>query len=218
MEVLLAAATALLVLGLAYGLFHLSTLASLRRGKIVEGRLAAATALEDLAAEMVCGVNVERQGELRSFELEGGGNSGTDECRVSFCFLAAQEGKKTKDPWEDLRWSEIVCKRYRLEPAAGGRWNLVCEQQPYWGDGGVSTGIVLRGVRDFRVRVLQRGEWLSHWPPAGSADGWPQAVRLRLESGEGESLTTQVFIPVANEVGGGDERKDVPADGRGPKS
>jgi type II secretory pathway component PulJ len=189
-ELLLAIAIALLVIGVVYSMYHTTTRIIGSQDARQDGPAAAARALDLLIRDLSCAAIPDENSDC-GFSLGAPETGDPEEVLVRFCTA----GMPVED---DFRWFEFENVLYRFQPGFEKDGVLSRESAKLSGPGSgdsVITNILATRIERFELEAFDGGEWHRVWDKGGL----PRGARLTLVS-EGRSYTAEAFIPAANVI------------------
>ncbi len=210
LEILLAAAITLLILGVVFTLYQTATRVALGRQARQAGPTALAGALQTARQALQSGLNSPAM-DLPAFVLEEVRDQAMAHARIAFNALApAMAGSLSGMP----------C-RVTLTVAAGpdtpARLQLL--RQPLAGPGAMQppvTNDLLAGVAEFKAQVSDGATWYEQWPQE-ELPAWPQAIRIQLARQDTDpadpaaTASLEIWLPAGARVESQLERQAAPA-------
>lgn len=197
-ELLLAVAIAVLVLGVVLSAYHMVSVTLAGQQARRRGPDAAARAVEQLSRDLQC-VSVVPAGDLGAFTASPDSGPAKKDTDLAFCTAVVPPGEG------DLRWSHLERVRYHAVDVPGAGLTLLREHRPLAGPDAFlppQTNVVAEGLAGFRVTVYDGAAWQGRWPP-DRGPTCPAAARIEValgtESGE-RMFRTEVLIPAGQVV------------------
>ncbi|HMP76175.1 MAG TPA: type II secretion system protein GspJ [Kiritimatiellia bacterium] len=190
-ELLLAAAIAVLVAALAWSLLSTTTRSVESQMDRARGPAAAAAAIDQLRSDLNA-LFIAEDDPVTALELQ----SGSDQpFSLTFCTIRATG----RTP--DLVWTEPRRVEYRLAASgADEAASLVRLEQSLSGPIETVTNTVLDRVTALNLAFSDGETWHATWPPADQNDARPRAARATIQSGSGEPAEAEFWLPIGHAV------------------
>jgi type II secretion system protein J len=196
-EVLLAVAIAIVLMGLCYAIYHTVATTAVSQQQRHSRRAVPVTAADQLTEDVEQAFLPEDDETCSLVVTQGDGN---DLDTLALCTMVLSPDHS------DPAWAVPNRVEYRVAAVSGDAHSLLRVHRPLAGPGSPApaTNTLLSGVTGFHVAAYDGASWSETWPPEEGEEGGalPKAIRVAVESESiAEPIHLEIFVPASHTAG-----------------